>query len=96
MQVRQEQLALKTQLSNVEDVGSSLGTPVPFLAGMQSQFDEINNKLDDLAAAVKDMADRLRMMTGRPVMDVLEARRQELVSSFTATFLTKCTFNPSA
>jgi len=79
MELRQEQLGIMVQLSNVEDVGSGLGITVSFLQGMQGQLDVINNKLDELASAVKDMADNLRLLVGRPVMEVLETRRTELI-----------------
>ena len=80
MQVRQEQIAIATQLSNVEDVGSALGITVSFLQGLQGQFDAISSKLDDLAVAVKDIADNVRLLVGRPVLEVLETRRLEFIT----------------
>ena len=80
MQVRQEQLAITTQLSNVEDVGAGLGVPVSFLQGLQGQLDTINNKLDALAAVVQETADNVRMIVGRPVMEVLEGQRTDFIA----------------
>ena len=79
MQVREEQLAIMTQLSNVQAVGLDLGVSVPFLQGLSAQLDTINNKLDELAAAVKETADNVRMLVGRPVMEVLETHRTDLI-----------------
>ncbi|KAJ1487715.1 hypothetical protein T484DRAFT_1785818 [Baffinella frigidus] len=55
------------QVKNVGDVGQMLNVAISYLEGMQGQLDEINSKLDAVATNVREIADGVRLLLGRPI-----------------------------
>jgi hypothetical protein len=66
---RGEMRALRLQAKNIADVGEKLNVVIDFVGDVSDQLGKMDGKLDALQSTVSAMADDLRRLVGRPVLE---------------------------
>ena len=94
VQCRKEQVALSTMAKNLGDTGKKLDVVIDFLSDLQSHLTQIDGKLDGLQNQVSVMHDDLKRLTGKPVMEFMEEKRQQQLRKANSSLRSKVYIEP--
>ena len=79
LRIREKHAALALASENVKDVGTALSVMVRFVSQIGHRLEAVDKKLDKLQEQVSAISADLRLLVGRPVLEVLREQREKLI-----------------